>query len=73
MLAPLCLVAVAVAVSRPALLSSQTCRAVRRAPQACMAEGIKVDVRMQPKSSVALDIDIPEAVSKAVHAQVLID
>ena len=26
---------------------------------------------MQPKSSVALDIDIPEAVSKAVHAQVL--
>uniref|UniRef100_A0A7S3T6W3 peptidylprolyl isomerase n=1 Tax=Emiliania huxleyi TaxID=2903 RepID=A0A7S3T6W3_EMIHU len=71
MLAPLCLVAVAVAVSRPALLSSPTCSAVRRAPHACMAEGIKVDVRMQPKSSVALDIDIPEAVSKAVHAQVL--
>ena len=36
-----------------------------------MGEAIKVDVRVQPRSAVALDISIPGDVTEKVHEQVL--
>jgi trigger factor len=66
------LMTAALAVSRPAvLLRPMVCAGPVRASGVCMLENIKVDVRKQPKSSVALDISIPGDVTKSVHEQVL--
>ena len=70
------LLTAALAVSRPALLSRGELACAAPAPRhaaLAMGEAIKVDVRKLPKSSVALDISIPAALSKEVHAKVISD
>eukprot|EP00967_Tisochrysis_lutea_P073365 scaffold98222_cov28-Tisochrysis_lutea.AAC.1 len=64
----LALLTASLALSRPAVVTRS---APVRATPVRMAEAIKVDVRKQPKSSVALDISIPGDVTQKVHDNVL--